>query len=88
MSDKLRRWAKILGVLVIFSVAVLIAAAGVWVGCQDSIPKLPFARSENAADDSIPMIESEIEKSARAWTANNINGVAWLGEVCADWIGE
>ena len=95
MSDKRRRAkigpGRVILLVIIIAVIVYYALAleqAVNPNRPDWIPKPPFVRSENAADDSILMIESEVEKTARAWAANNINGVAWLGEVRADWIGE
>ena len=75
MSDKRRR-AKILTIVLIVAVALGAAAILLRDAEPSWLKETPFARSENAADDSIPMIESEIEKTARAWAANNINGAA------------
>ena len=75
MSDKRRR-AKILAVVLIVAVALGAVAILLRDAGPSWIQETPFARSKNAADDSIPVIESEIEKTARAWTANNISGAA------------
>ena len=88
MSDK--RWrAKIargLVVLLAIIIAIIVYYAlaieqAVNPNRPDWIPKPPFVRSEDttrkgAADDSTLLVNSEVEKTARAWAANNINGVA------------
>ena len=75
MSDKRRR-AKILAVVLIVAVALGAVAILLRDAGPSWLQETPFARSKNAADDSIPMIESVIEKTARAWAANNISGAA------------
>ena len=74
-----RRWAKI-RVGLVFSGLVLIAAAGVLFACPSWVSKIPFIRVENGScaiglGRSV-VVELEIEKTARAWAANNINGAA------------
>ena len=63
--------------LAIFPLTISVVAVCVWIADPDWIHKLPFARSEGAAGESVsPELSSEIEKIARAWAANNINGAA------------
>lgn len=80
MIDKLPRRVKILAVV---STAILVVAVVAFALYADSaiLDEIweAFTRVDNgsgAADDSIPIIESEIEKTARAWAANNISGAA------------